>query len=136
MGTAGFIGLDQCSADVRRLQERMHFVLSRLARRTIHHKRHHPVPTDVFCGVVLSLDMSQAFDSVPRQHIQAALLDAGVAASDVQLSYHAMASRLEISHAAWSYQPEHPNAAWRTPGLRTLAAPLELLHVLCGKASS
>ena len=64
------------------------------------------MPTDVFSGgMVLSLDMSQAFDSVPRQHIQAALLDAGVAESDVQLimqwlhgsTYHMKHGRISLS---------------------------------------
>eukprot|EP00439_Symbiodinium_sp_Y106_P074449 s3080_g14.t1 len=55
--------------------------------------------------MVLSLDMSHAFDSVPRQYLQAALLDAGVARADVQLimqwlqgsEYHLQHGRINLS---------------------------------------
>eukprot|EP00439_Symbiodinium_sp_Y106_P044404 s8080_g5.t1 len=76
------------------------------SRRTIYDKRYKTAVSDPFSGgMVLSLDMSHAFDSVPRQYIQAALLDAGVAHADVQLimqwlqgsEYHLQHGRVNLS---------------------------------------
>ena len=76
------------------------------SRRTIYDKRYKPAVSDSFSGgMVLSLDMSHAFDSVPRQYLQAALLDAGVARADVQLimqwlqgsEYHLQHGRINLS---------------------------------------
>ena len=60
-----------------------------------------PSPGAWFCP----WDMSHAFDSVPRQYLQAALLDAGVARADVQLimqwlqgsEYHMQHGRINLS---------------------------------------
>ena len=54
-------------------------------RRTIYDIRAGKVASPFSGGLILSLDMSQAFDAIPRRHIQAALLEAGVATSDVVL---------------------------------------------------
>ena len=60
--------------------------LAESSRRTIYDKRYNTSATDPYTGgMVLSLDMSLAFDSVPRSYIQASLLDAGIALPDVQL---------------------------------------------------
>ena len=59
--------------------------IAQAARRDIFAKRMGTKAEPCAGGLVLSLDMSMAFDIVPRQHIQAALLEAGVAETDVAL---------------------------------------------------
>ena len=59
--------------------------LAQAARRDIFAKRQGIKSTPHAGGLVLSLDMSMAFDIVPRCHIQAALLEAGVSAAEVAL---------------------------------------------------
>ena len=79
--------------------------LAESSRRTIYDKRYNTSATDPYTGgMVLSLDMSLAFDSVPRSYIQASLLDAGIALPDVQLimqwlhgsEYHLTHGRVDL----------------------------------------
>ena len=59
--------------------------IAQAARRDIFAKRMGTKAEPYAGGLVLSLDMSMAFDIVPRQHLQEALLEAGVAEADVAL---------------------------------------------------
>ena len=55
------------------------------AMQNIQNKRFKPASGSHVGGLVLSLDMSSAFDTIPRQHIACSLAEAGVADGDVAL---------------------------------------------------
>ena len=59
--------------------------IAQAARRDIFAKRQGVKASPYAGGLILSLDMSMAFDIVPRCHVQASLLEAGVDESDVAL---------------------------------------------------